>query len=64
MRLRIDEELRNREQTEIGQKPAEWEDQVFIRSRTREEYVKLVATLIWKLRRFNEKNNEKANEAM
>ena len=49
---------------ENGQKSAEWEAQVFNRSRTREEYVKLVATLIWKLRRFNEKNNEKANEAI
>ena len=64
MRLQIDQDLRNGGQMENGQKPAEWEDQVFIRSRTCEEYVKLVATLIWKLRRFNEKNNEKANEAM
>ena len=49
---------------ENGQKPAEWEDQVFIRSRTCEEYVKLVATLIWKLRRYNKKYNKKANEAV
>ena len=40
---------------ENGQKSAEWEAQVFNRSRTREEYVKLVATLIWKLRDYNKK---------
>ena len=46
MRLQIDEELRNVGQIESGHKPAEWEAQVFNRSRTLEEYVKLVATLI------------------
>ena len=55
MRLQIDEQLRNVGQMENGQKSAEWEAQVFNRSRTREEYVKLVATLIWKLRDYNKK---------
>ena len=52
MRLQIDEELRNVGQMENGQKSAEWEAQVFNRSRTREEYVKLVATLVRKLRDY------------
>ena len=65
MRLQIDEELRNVGQIESGHKPAEWEAQVFNRSRTLEEYVKLVATLIWKLRTFNTcKINKKVIEAM
>ena len=55
MRFQIVEELRNVDQMEYGQKPVEWEAQVFNRSRTREEYVKLVATLIWKLRDYNKK---------
>merc|ERR1712142_884177 len=55
VRLQIDEQLRNVGQMENGQKSAEWEDQVFRRSKTREEYVKLVATLIWKLRDYNKK---------
>jgi len=55
VRLQIDEQLRNVGQMENGQKSAEWEAQVFNRSRTREEYVKLVATLIWKLRDYNKK---------
>ena len=55
VRLQIDEQLRNVGQMENGQKSAEWEAQVFNRSRTREEYVKLVATLIRKLRSYNKK---------
>ena len=55
MRFHIVEGLRNVDQMEYGQKPVEWEAQVFNRSRTREEYVKLVATLIWKLRDYNKK---------
>ena len=54
MRLQIDEELRNVGQKN-AQKPVEWEAQVFDRSRTREEYGKLVAILIWKLRNFSKK---------
>ena len=54
MRLQIDEELRNVCQKHV-QKPVEWEAQVFNRSRTREEYVRLVSTLIWKLRDYNKK---------
>ena len=49
MRFQIVEGLRNVGQMEYGQKPVEWEAQIFNRSRTREEYDKLVATLIWKL---------------
>ena len=55
MRLQIDEELRNVGQNVEWEKPVEWEGQVFDRSRTREEYVKLVSTLIWKLRNYNKK---------
>ena len=55
MRFQIVEELRNVGQMEYGQKPVEWEAQVFNRSRTREEYVKLVSTLVWKLRNYNKK---------
>ena len=42
-----------------GQKSVEWETQVFNRSKTQEEYVKLVATLIMKLRDYKAKVKKK-----
>ena len=61
IRHQIDEQLRNVGQSnnpsldQGGQKSVEWETQVFNRSKTQEEYVKLVATLIMKLRDYKAK---------
>ena len=61
IRHQIDEQLRNVGQStpldQGGQKSVEWETQVFNRSKTQEEYVKLVATLIMKLRDYKAKVN-------
>ena len=55
VRQQIDEQLRAVGQLENGQKSTEWENQVFQRSKSREEYIKLVATLILKLRDYGKK---------
>merc|ERR1711936_1030755 len=55
VRQQIDEQLRNVGQLENGQKSVEWENQVFQRSKNKDEYIKLVATLILKLRDYNKK---------
>lgn len=57
VRQQIDEQLRNVGQLENGQKSVEWENQVFQRSKNKDEYIKLVATLILKLRDYNKKNS-------
>ena len=61
VRQQIDEQLRDVGQTNTNSdKAVEWENQVFNRSRTRDEYIKLVATLILKLRetRFRHLNKK------
>merc|ERR1712227_234301 len=61
IRAQIDEQLRLVGQANVGnldqqgQKSVEWETQVFNRSKTQEEYMKLVATLIMKLRDYKAK---------